>query len=260
METEKQLDFSYDSALKNHYFAKWIKNLKISKEEYHENVDLFWAALQYLTKSNYRYEIIRNAFTGELVSKTTFIYNEKMVEKKWIDYFLLPEISFANVENFVKCYKENYAKFAKVLPLKQYKKTFKQLIDKHKLIYWKGDDSVLRCELFKAFSVIFARKANNVGFFNLSEIAHFVYANKLNLSQKLKNVQVLIIEFDLVNNFTNWFLTELTNILSARVTTGKLTFLGFDNDFYLKPNAKKIISLIKNYGFAEPIWTDLEKK
>ncbi|MCI8283395.1 hypothetical protein [Mesomycoplasma hyopneumoniae] len=261
MRNEKQLDFSYDSAQKNPYFAKWIQNLSITKEEFIENLDLFWLAIQFLSKPNYKYEIVRNLFTGRLVSKTTFIYNENFVQKKWLDYFLLPEISFKNAEKFAKYVKENYPKSKKILPLKQYKNSFKKMITAHKLIYLKGGDSIQRSELLKSFAIIFAKNSNNVGFFSLSEISHYIYENKLNLLDKLRNVKILLIEFDLVNNFTKWFIVELANILIDRIMNKKITFLGFDDNFYgnNKDSEKKIIGVIKNYGFSDPIWAKAQK-
>ncbi|WP_404911800.1 hypothetical protein [Mesomycoplasma hyopneumoniae] len=237
------------------------KIFQLLKEEFIENLDLFWLAIQFLSKPNYKYEIVRNLFTGRLVSKTTFIYNENFVQKKWLDYFLLPEISFKNAEKFAKYVKENYPKSKKILPLKQYKNSFKKMITTHKLIYLKGGDSIQRSELLKSFAIIFAKNSNNVGFFSLSEISHYIYENKLNLLDKLRNVKILLIEFDLVNNFTKWFIVELANILIDRIMNKKITFLGFDDNFYgnNKDSEKKIIGVIKNYGFSDPIWAKAQK-
>lgn len=257
-EKEKYLDFS--SALENPIFSKWIKECGITEKEFSENIDLFWLSLQYLEKPNYRYEIIRNAFTGELVSKTTFIYNEKMVEKKWTDFFLLPEISLGNIEDFIHFFLKNKSKSKITLPLDLYKDSFKKLTKENKLIYFEGGDSFLRYAILKVFAVIFAKKSKKVGFFSLSDISRYIFENKVNLADQLKNVEILIIEFDLVNSFTSWFFAELANILYVRVISQKLTYLGFDANFDSQQNNEKIIQIIKNYGYQDQIWINLDYK
>ncbi|WP_232510587.1 hypothetical protein [Mesomycoplasma dispar] len=256
---EKYLDFSYKTALKNPIFSKWIKKYAITEKEFRENIDLFWLSLQYSTKPNYKYEIIRNFFTNKLASKIVFLYDENENKKeKWTDFFLLPEISLANVEDFVHFFLEDKPKSKIVLPLDLYKDSFKKLTKENKLIYFEGGDSFLRYAILKSFAIIFAKNSKKVGFFNLSDICRFVYENKVNLTDKLKNIEILIIEFDLINNYTTPFFPELGNVLADRIISEKLTFLGFDANFNLQQNNEKILKIIEHYGYQDQIWINLE--
>lgn len=258
-EKEKYLDFSYKTALKNPIFSKWIKECEITEKEFSENIDLFWLSLQYLEKPNYKFEIIRNLFTNKLASKIVYLYDKNAIQKKWTDFFLLPEISLGNVEDFVHFFLKNKSKSKITLPLDLYKDSFKKLTKENKLIYFEGGDSFLRYAILKSFAIIFAKKSKKVGFFNLSDISRYIFENKVNLADQLKNVEILIIEFDLINSFTSWFFAELVNILYERVISQKLTYLGFDKNFYQVKN-EKLINLIKNYGYQDQVWINLDYK
>ncbi|MHA0296826.1 hypothetical protein [Mesomycoplasma ovipneumoniae] len=250
----KFLDLDYETALRNPKFASWIKRLKIDKNEYYDNLDLFWQATKWEKIPNYKFEIIRAPETRKLQEKCTFLWSED--NKKWGEFLLLPEISFPKFNHFVKIMEQlNIEKFGQILPLLE---KFKIYLNKNKinqsLVYWTNWDGVLQTLLLKSFTVFFAIRKINVGYFNLSEICQFITENKAKLTKKLKNVDVLIVELDIISNFTTWFLAELEKIIAERIITNKLTILSFDSDFYNKSGNQKIANLIKYHGINGFDW------
>ncbi|MDO6856742.1 hypothetical protein [Mesomycoplasma ovipneumoniae] len=250
----KFLDLDYESALKNPKFASWIKQLKIDKNEYYDNLDLFWRATEWEKLPNYKFEMIREPQTRKLKEKCVFLWSED--NKKWAEFLLLPEISFPKFKDFFKIMEQlNVGKFGQILPLLE---KFKIYLNKNKmsesLVYWTNWDSVSQTLLLKSFTVFFALRKINVGYFNLSEICQFITENKAKLTKKLKNVDVLIVELDIISNFTTWFLAELEKVIAERIITNKLTIISFDSDFYNKSGNQKIANLIKYHGINGFDW------
>ncbi|MBG0730689.1 hypothetical protein [Mycoplasma sp. 'Moose RK'] len=272
LKEKSDYNLDYEIACKDEKLAQFIKKLQISKTEFEQNLDLFFIGWLHNDK-NQKYEIVRNEYTNKLVSKITAIYSPSVEQKNFAQNFLLPEISFHNYDDFINFFKERRVALKKLPPLKNYKPTFKNIIQRDKLIYWRGGDSIIRSYLLKSFAIIFARNNMRVAYFNLAELTSFIIEKKTNLTSKLKEVDVLIIEFDVLNSSTNWFLSDLRIILIDRITSKKITFLGFDSDFldqeygsnfhYSKKNKiqlmKKMINLFETYGTSDSIWNDFIK-
>lgn len=149
----KFLDLDYESALKNPKFASWIKQLKIDKNEYYDNLDLFWRATEWEKLPNYKFEMIREPQTRKLKEKCVFLWSED--NKKWAEFLLLPEISFPKFKDFFKIMEQlNVGKFGQILPLLE---KFKIYLNKNKmsesLVYWTNWDSVSQTLLLKSFTV-----------------------------------------------------------------------------------------------------------
>lgn len=83
---DKFLDLTYESALKNPKFASWIKQLKIDKNEYYDNLDLFWRATEWEKFPNYKFEIIRH-LKQENLKKNVFFFDQKIIKNELNFYF-----------------------------------------------------------------------------------------------------------------------------------------------------------------------------